>query len=53
MSAEGTNTKLPRRARNPPKKMSLYEPDPSSPRDNQDGNLVILLYYGLANFVKY
>ncbi|CAM4567893.1 unnamed protein product [Leuciscus chuanchicus] len=37
MSAEGTNTKLPRRARNPPKKMRLYEPDPSSPRDNQDG----------------
>ncbi|KAA0719619.1 hypothetical protein E1301_Tti021798 [Triplophysa tibetana] len=44
MSAEGTNTKLPRRARNPPKKMSLYEPDPSSPRDNQDGLFVFLTF---------
>ncbi|XP_067299149.1 uncharacterized protein [Pseudorasbora parva] len=44
MSAEGTNTKLPRRARNPPKKMSLYEPDRSSPRDDQDGLFVFLTF---------
>ena len=34
---------MPKRARIPPKKMRLYEPDPGSPKDDQDGNWIIVI----------
>ncbi|XP_076607191.1 uncharacterized protein LOC143333136 [Chaetodon auriga] len=50
----GTNKKeMPKRARNPPKKMSVYEPDPGSPRDDRDGLFVFLTFedgYTAKNF---
>lgn len=36
--AGNTKKQLPKRAQNPPKKMSFYEPDPGSPRGCSDGN---------------
>lgn len=36
--AGNTKKEMPKRARNPPKKMGFYEPDPGSPRDDSDGN---------------
>lgn len=36
--ARNTKKEIPKRARNPPKKMDFYEPDPGIPRDDSDGN---------------
>ncbi|XP_078024340.1 uncharacterized protein LOC117263078 isoform X2 [Epinephelus lanceolatus] len=35
--AGNTKKEMPKRARNPPKKIRCYEPDPGSPRDDPDG----------------
>ncbi|KAM3612836.1 uncharacterized protein V6R79_015451 [Siganus canaliculatus] len=35
---------VPKRARQPPKKMILYEADPGSPKDDQDGAFVFLMF---------
>ena len=36
--AGNTKKEMPKRPRNPPKKMCFYEPDPGSPKDDSDGN---------------
>ena len=48
-AAGNTKKEMPKRARNPPRKMGFYETDPGSPRDDSDGKWVIILLYGLAN----
>ncbi|XP_071319826.1 uncharacterized protein [Trachinotus anak] len=42
--AGNTKKEMPKRARNPPKKMGFYEPDPGSPRDDSDGLFVFLTF---------
>ncbi|KAF7646728.1 hypothetical protein LDENG_00183530 [Lucifuga dentata] len=42
--AGNSNKELLKRARNPPKRIIFYEPDPGSPKDDQDGLFVFLTF---------
>ncbi|KAM9444496.1 uncharacterized protein Hap1MRO34_025511 [Clarias gariepinus] len=42
--AESVKKELPKRERNPPKKIKFYEPDPGSPKDDQKGHFVFLTF---------
>ncbi|XP_075325303.1 uncharacterized protein LOC142383508 [Odontesthes bonariensis] len=42
--AGNAKKEMPKRARNPPKKMCFYEADPGSPKDDSDGLFVFLTF---------